>query len=221
MRLLLTFVFLLSVPVFAQEQKSLTFDQVKEIQMEVMRQKWIRIAEPAIHPLQVFGMKSYVGIEDEVFQNCGRRVLTELGQAWVSCDAKPESIIWYHGGPIEDMWGDRVIDVTVEGYDTHKSLCYLDYNNPNLGLGLCTEGTLRTKIEPVVLARLSIITKVNRYTKKDVDDWDDYIRKDKEQGVVWLIDGVVAEPKSLVLGNVISWEVAASKVSYEFPKLGK
>lgn len=199
MRLILVFLLALALPVFAQEQKTLTFDQIKEIQTELIKQKLIRIVEPAILELQVLGKKSSYLLQYDVFKNCDKSVQTELGYAFVKCFATPPSIRYFEGGPLEDYYGDRMINVTVEGYETAENL--------------------EEKTNPVVIGKLLIMTKVHRYTKKDELDREEFI-KQQNGGALETSSGRISI-LPIKAGDPARWDIVASKVTYEFPMFGK
>ncbi len=203
-------------------------DMVVQLNRELREQKLIRIVEPIIYPLLRLARSNADWVELRI--SCGLSgvhdvsIKTENGQVWVNCVGTPEFLVYYHGpNTPEQVYGDRVIDVVVQGFATKERLC-VPYNlDVTRKLGTYSDLRMRCKegesifglngemVRADIVARLTIKTKLVRWGQKEAEAETNAIRQLNP-------DINPSELRVVKAGDIKSRSIEVSPVVYEFIK---
>ena len=202
---------------------------------DLERERLIRIVEPVIYPLQRLGLPYNQSDWEELLTSCGisgfhdAPIVTEMGQAWIVCVPDKWFTFAYEGpNPLDRAYGDRKIEVVVQGFARKEPLCVpytkditrvfgeKEFRAPCSGdskIGMPVNNPIRADI----IARFTITTKVERYTKKEVDEHAEFRRKilaDQRSGRV--VSYPPFNPPVLKVGDVKHLSISVTPVTYEF-----
>lgn len=183
---------------------------------ELERERLIRIVEPVIYPM--WRLQDERWDWGELSTSCGlghaNALKTELGQAWIQCEADRVQRIAYHGpNHPEDIWGNMTIKVTVQGFSSHERLCWLSDDVPGLSdtRQYCDEKK-PGRVKAVVIAHFTMKTTLVRYDEKEAKE---LTAANLRRGQMVTSAGIF-EPRRIEAGEVKSREVVISPVKYEF-----
>ncbi len=183
---------------------------------ELERERFIRIVEPVIYPMQ--RLQGELWSWSELRTSCGighGRGTTELGQALIRCEPdKPQRIGFHGGNEPERIWANMIITVTVKGFNTHEKLCWVRGDDHGAGdvMKYCDDKKPGT-IKPVVVARFTMKTTLIRYDEKEAKE---LTAASLRLGQLVTSAGIL-EPRRIEAGEVKSREVVISPIKYEFP----
>ena len=230
MRRLVSLIVLVIVGIIGQESSA---QNTRLTDLE--RERFIRIVEPVIYPLQRLGLPYNQSDWRELMTSCGisgfhdAPIVTEMGQVWIVC--KPD--VWFTfafegPNPLDRAYGDRKIEIIIQGFAGRKPLCVpytkdirrvfgeSEVRVPCSGdgsIGMPVNNTVRADI----IARFTITTKVERYTKEEVSEHAEIRKKileDQESGRV--ISFPRLNPPILKVGDAKNLSVSVTPVTYEF-----
>lgn len=200
---------------------------------DLERERLIRIVEPVIYPMQRLRIEQ--SDWSELLTSCGisgfhdSPIVTEMGQAWIVCVPDKWFMFAYEGpNPLDQVYGDRKIEVIVQGFARKEPLC-VPYTkdirrvfgerelrvpcSDKGNIGATTDNPIRADI----IARFTITTKVERYTKKEVDELNEFRRKileDQRSGQV--VSFPPLNPRMRKAGDVKDLKISVTPVTYEF-----
>lgn len=185
----------------------------RAIELELAHQKLIRIVEPAAYPLQRLGANEFPDWE-EFFESCmgagGGR--TEQGIAWVKCEGNMGPVAFEGPNKATDVFGNATFKVRVLGFlDPQEKTCQA--SKVVDALQSCAEDSEHI-FYPVVIGRFTITTKVERYTKEDIDSKELANRIfEAQHGPILNVAGKLPPTK---VGDVKSSKITVSPIEYEF-----